>query len=325
MTKKLETLDDIQKLLWRFAEHRVVTVAGRTGILRALAQGYATPESIAAALDLDPLATGKIVRALTALGLAVAEGDTYSIHQPLAAYFTPGPTDLTPFMAHSHDLYEKWGEHLEAWVRGTPWTTQTRDPAGVEKFGKAMRAMGSGVAEQVAAALDLSRDRRMLDVGGGFGHYSEVLLNAYPNLTAEVLDTEAVTALGRKRIAQTPLAERLGFKAGDYNDEDWGKDHDLVLLANVIHQEPAPLAAAMIRRAAAAARGGGRVAVVDFSIDDEQRAHVIGALFAINMRSFGDTYTESVIRDWMHQAGLTDVQKTDISDFRWLIVGHKPA
>ena len=65
-----------------------------------------------------------------------------------------------------------------------------------------------------------------------------------------------------------------------------------------------PKAAEIIRRAAAALAPGGRVVVVDFAIDDAKQEHLLGALFAINMRSFGDTYSEPELRGWMEDAGL---------------------
>jgi len=42
------------------------------------------------------------------------------------------------------------------------------------------------------------------------------------------------------------------------------------------------------------------------------------------MRSFGDTYTEPTIRDWMEAAGLGEVTRTDLDPDRWLLVGRKP-
>ena len=68
-------LDQFQRLLWGFAGHRVITVAGRAGILRQLAEKDCTTNEIASELGLDALATGKVVRALTALGVAEAEGE----------------------------------------------------------------------------------------------------------------------------------------------------------------------------------------------------------------------------------------------------------
>jgi hypothetical protein len=67
---------------------------------------------------------------------------------------------------------------------------------------------------------------------------------------------------------------------------------------------------------------GGRVAVVDFRIDEHRREHVMGCLFAINMRSFGDTHTEPDIRGWLEGAGLGTVDRIDLDGDRWLIVGR---
>jgi hypothetical protein len=63
--------------------------------------------------------------------------------------------------------------------------------------------------------------------------------------------------------------------------------------------------------------------VVDFQIDDDQRRHPFGTLFAINMRSFGDTYAEPTIRGWMAAAGLGEITRADLDPDRWLIVGRK--
>jgi hypothetical protein len=91
----------------------------------------------------------------------------------------------------------------------------------------------------------------------------------------------------------------------------------------VLHQEQEAGAANLISRAAAAVRPGGQVAVVDFSIDERQHASVVGALFAINMRSFGDTYTESAIRRWMIDAGLNEITRRDIGIHRWLFLASR--
>ena len=79
----------------------------------------------------------------------------------------------------------------------------------------------------------------------------------------------------------------------------------------------------MLRRWRCAAVPGGRVVVVDFAIDDAKREHVLGSLFAINMRSFGDTYSEPELRGWMEDAGLIDVERIDLGPDRWIISGSK--
>jgi protein-L-isoaspartate O-methyltransferase len=317
-------LDQFQRLLWGFAGHRVITVAGRAGILYLLAERECTTTEIASELELDELAAGKVVRALTALGIAEAKGEYYRATAGLREHFTPGDCDVVPFLEHSHDMYERWGETLEPWLRGQDWPVAERTPEEVRRFGAAMRAMGAQMARRVADALDLDGVERMLDVGGGWGHFAQAMCRVRPGVRTTVLDRQEVVEKARSEITGTDFEERITFLPGDYLGTDYGEGYDLVLLANILHQETADRAQELVRRGAAALAPEGRVTVVDFAIDDEQRQHLLGALFAINMRSFGDTWTEADIRGWMADAGLDEVERINLGPDRWIISGRKP-
>lgn len=315
-------LDGLQRLLWTFASHRVVTTAARCGVLARLARGPAQPPDVARELGLDADATAKVIRALHALGVVVSDGPGYRVAPPLVALLGGDGEGLLPFLDHSHRMYTAWGEHLETWLRGGEWPRGTRSPDDVRVFGEAMRAMGTQIAHRLAAALDLDDVQRMLDVGGGFGHFARVLCEASPDLHAVVLDRPEVVELARRDLAGGPFANRIELVGGDYHDTDFGDGYDLVLLANVLHQESARDAARLIRRAAGALAPGGHAAVLDFRIDDHRQDHLLGTMFAINMRDFGDTWTEPDIRGWMQTAGLDHVERTDIGPDRWLITGR---
>lgn len=317
-------LDELQRVLWSFAGHRVITVAARAGILRLLAERDASPPEVARELGLEPIPTGKVVRALSALGLLEADGTSFRVVDSLRPCLLPGEEDLSPFIEHAHRMYEGWGANLEPWLRGGEWPSSAASPEHARAFGAAMRAMGTKIAATVAASLDLDGVVRVLDVGGGFGQYSRALCERDDRLRATVLDTPEVTELAVAELAGGPLADRIDFLPGDYLSTDYGAGYDLVLFANVLHQELAENAAEMLRRGAAALVPGGRVVIVDFVIDDEQREHVFGALFAINMRSFGDTWPEPTIHGWMEAAGLGEISRLDIGRDRWIIQGRKP-
>jgi predicted transcriptional regulator len=317
-------LDQFQRLLWGFAGHRVITVAGRTGILHLLAERECTTDEIASKLGLDELAAGKVVRALTALGIAEANGERYRAAAGLREHFTPGDRDVVPFLEHSHAMYERWGETLEPWLRGQDWPVAERTPEEVRRFGAAMRAMGAQMARRVADALDLDCVDRMLDVGGGWGHFAQAMCRVSPNLQATVLDRPEVVERARTELVGSKFEKRITFLPGDYLSTDYGTGFDVVLFANILHQETADRALELVRRGATALAPGGRVTVVDFAIDDERREHLLGALFAINMRSFGDTWTETNIRDWMAAAGLEEGERIDLGPDRWIISGRKP-
>jgi len=233
--------------------------------------------------------------------------------------------DFPAFLEHSHDMYSAWGENLEPWVRGAEWAGRRRDAAGIARFGAAMLAMGRTVAARVSEAVDLTSSRRMIDLGGGVGQYAEAFCRANPALNAVVVDVPEVARLGRERLAGTELESRIAFDGGDYIEGSSGGGFDLALLANVLHQEPADRAAAMVARAAAELVPGGRLLVVDFTIEGEPAAFPVGALFAINMRSRGDTYSEGALRGFAASAGLVRFSRTDVGRHRAAWSAWKPA
>jgi SAM-dependent methyltransferase len=77
-----------------------------------------------------------------------------------------------------------------------------------------------------------------------------------------------VTKLAAVDLADGELGDRIDFLPGDYLETDYGSNFDLVLFANVLHQETSERAAEMVRRGAEALAPDGRVVVVDFAIDD---------------------------------------------------------
>ncbi len=235
------TVEDLQDLLWTFAQHRVVTVAGRVGILRRLAESATTPDRVADDLKLDPYATGKLIRSLHAMGLLTADGDTYSVVGGLAPHFTAGPNDITPFFEHSHDMYDGWGRNLEPWLHGEPWQSGARDPESARRFGAAMRAIGAEIARRTASAIDTTGVSSMLDVGGGFGQYSIALCVRKPSTSRHgARHPGRHPPWPRSNSRGRPSRSRISFLGGDYLTTDYGNGYDLVLIANVLHQERPP-------------------------------------------------------------------------------------
>jgi len=316
-------LDQLQRTLWGFAGQRVITVAGRVGILHALANRPATPDEVATELDLEPLATGKVIRALCAQGILEAEGDTFRLASPLLSFFSGGDGDYGPYLEHLHGMYDRWGENLEPWLRGEGWNITPRTPEVAASFGAAMRAVSARIARRVAETLDLDGVETILDVGGGWGQYAKAFRVVRPEITATVLDIPQVAEQAPASIIGTEHEGRISWMGGDYLETDYGSDFDLVLLSNILHQEHAPEAASIIRRSASALAPGGRVVIVEFAIDDDKREHPLGTLFAINMRSFGDAYSEPEYRGWMTDAGLVDIQRQDLGPDRWIISGYR--
>ncbi len=322
MPEKLD-VKGLQNLLWHFARHRTVTTAAKCGILSRLAQEPGTVAAISTDLDLAPQSCDKVVRALVALGVLEYDEPIFRLPPDLEPLFNQGPDDLAPFLEHSHRMYENWGENLETWLRTGTWPRRERQSKEVQNFGKAMRGVGVRTAKTVVDHIDLEGVRSMLDIGGSLGHWAQAVCEKAPGVSATVFDIEETAAAGRELYRGTEFEGRISFSGGDYLSDDLGHGFDLILIANVLHQELAEQASELIRRATDALAPGGRLCVVDFRIDSDRCGPELGTLFAIHMRDFGDTWTEADIGSWMTDAGLSSIERTDVGPTRWIITGHK--
>jgi hypothetical protein len=91
------------------------------------------------------------------------------------------------------------------------------DSKWARDFTYALYDLNKPTAEILAANLDLSHYRSLLDVGGGSGVMSIALTRAHPDLKACVLDFEFVCAATREIIRKERMTRHVKTVAGDMN------------------------------------------------------------------------------------------------------------
>ena len=128
-------------------------------------------------------------------------------------------------------------------------------------------AVNAHEAPVLAPMLDPGAARALLEIGGNAGGFALAMLAVNPALQAVVMDLPAVCAIGQRRVAGVPGAERLRFVPGDATQDPWpdvaGAAPDLIVFKSVLHDWDAASTDAMIARAHARLAPGGRVAVVE--------------------------------------------------------------
>jgi hypothetical protein len=73
---------------------------------------------------------------------------------------------------------------------------------------------------------------------------------------------------------------------------------------------------------------GGQLVILDHVMNEERTEPPVGAMFALNMlvgTDHGDTYTDSEIRSWMKEAGLTEISLQTTPSGISLMSGKKSA
>jgi predicted TPR repeat methyltransferase len=107
------------------------------------------------------------------------------------------------------------------------------DPIRAREFTRMLYELHQGLANELAAALDLSGARRLLDLGGGSGVVALALLRRHPELTATVVDLETVCVAGREIAAEHGHSDRITYRAVDFLHDELPGGFDLVVQCDV--------------------------------------------------------------------------------------------
>jgi ubiquinone/menaquinone biosynthesis C-methylase UbiE len=152
----------------------------------------------------------------------------------------------------------------------------------------------------------------ILDVGGGSGVYSAVLLAKNPQASATQIDWENVNRVARSYVARHGVADRFHTIDGDFHHVDFGSGHyDVAIFSHIAHMEPPAENVALFRKLRRALKPGGTLVVVDFVQNDDRSGPPFALLFHLNMllhTQAGATYTAAEYRDWLAEAGFRAVE-----------------
>ncbi len=134
----------------------------------------------------------------------------------------------------------------------------TADPGLARRFTCMLYELHQELADRVAARLDLTGVKRLMDLGGGSGVISSALARRHPALEITVIDIENVCRTGRELAARAGLEGRLTFQALNFTDDALPFGFDLVLECDVnIYSDD------LFRKVFEALVPGGRFMIVD--------------------------------------------------------------
>jgi len=97
-----------------------------------------------------------------------------------------------------------------------------------------MHGLGLLSSPHVVSAFDLSRFRRLVDLGGPTGHLAIAACRRYPDLLAVVFDLPDAVELAKEIIEASPSADRIEIMAGDFFVDPL-PDADLFALGRIVH------------------------------------------------------------------------------------------
>lgn len=257
----------VVNLIYAYRQSKTMFVAVSLGVFDRLESGAADAATLARELHANTDALERLLDACVGLQLLAKQESRYSNSPAAKSYLTrSSPNTLAGYILYSdRALYPLWG-NLEPAVReGTNRWQQTfggdasifehffRTEEARRDFLSGMNGFGLLSSPAVAAAFDLGRYRRLVDLGGGTGHLALAACARYPQLQAAIFDLPAAISTAREYVGRSASGNRCTLISGDFFTDplpeadifalgrilhDWGEDKIRLLLAKVWERLP---------------------------------------------------------------------------------------
>ncbi len=235
-------------LLQAFRCSRAMFAALALGVFEALTGGPKSLDTLAAELRTSRDGLQRLLDACVGLQLLRRDERGYSNTPTSSVYLCQNsPHRLTGYITYSNDvIWKLWG-HLEDAVReGSHRWKQTfgwdgpifahffHSEEAKREFLMGMHGFGLISSPQVVTAFDLSRYRRLVDLGGATGHLAIAACRRYPELQAVVFDPADAAGLAREIVGASDVADRVEVASGDFFTDPL-PSADLYALGRILH------------------------------------------------------------------------------------------
>jgi demethylspheroidene O-methyltransferase len=316
-----------------FVYSQVIAACHRLRLFDFLGEGPKTAEQVAVRTGLPLASAERLLRAAVALELASERsGGRYGLADLGAAFL--GNPGIGPMVEHHAMLYADLADPVALFRDGPAggqlsafWAyARSPDSGGlasgdVAAYTRLMSASQTLVAEDIVAAYDFAKHRRILDVGGGDGTFLAQVAKAAPQAALTLFDLPPVAAAGAERFRAAGLSDRAQAVGGDARLGPLPADHDLATLVRVLHDHDDDAALAILRNVRAALPAGGKLVIAE-PMAEANGARAMGdAYFGVYLFAMGSgrPRTAAMIGDMLKQAGFSRFQT--ISTRRPLMVG----
>jgi acetylserotonin O-methyltransferase len=276
--------------------------------------------TLARELGAHPDALERLLDACVGLKLLRKDGSVYR-NRPVAETYLrrSSPDAMTGYILYSNNaLFRLWANLEDAVREGTPRWEQTFGGRGalfdhffktdeaMRDFLMGMSGFGQLSSPAVVAAFDLSRFRRLADLGGATGHLALAACERYSGLRAVVFDLPRVIDFARRIVPQPCPVE---FIAGDFF-EDPLPEADLFAVGRILHDWGEEKIRRLLRKIHNRLPAGGALLIAERLLAEDKGGPVAAHMQSLNMLvcTEGKERTLAEYRVLLEEAGFRDVE-----------------
>ncbi|MCA1300142.1 acetylserotonin O-methyltransferase [Stappia indica] len=334
----LTEAEEISDIAFGYMASKALFAALHFGIFTHLSQAPARVEDLAAKIGVPAERCRTLLTALAALGLIERDGGAYRNSPAAERFLVKGAKyDFSDYLRlQVHQQMYPLMDQIEPALAGelpeeatASYAEWFSDPEEARLYSESQHAGSLGPALGLARRVDLSGARKLLDVGGGTGAFAITLCEAFPELSATIVDFPNVATLGRTFIDKAGLSDRIAYREGNALETDWPEAQDAILMSYLLSGVPDHTHVGLIERALRHLAPGGLLMVHDFIVDSDRAGPKNTALWQLQHTAFTPE-ARSLADDWLETqlkaAGFENVSVEPlIPGMTKLAVGTRPA
>lgn len=286
----------VLELLSAFRRSKIMFAGVSLGIFDALQNGPLSSQQLGQQLQCDPAAMQRLLEALLGIGLVVRDGQVFANTPVAARYLTSdSPHRMTGYINYSNSvMWAMWGNLEDAVREGTHRWQQTygwdgpifsnffKTNAAMREFLMGMHGFGMITSPVIVNAIDLSRFRHWVDLGGATGHLAIAACQRYPDLRATVMDLPVAVPLAEEITGASDVSERIAVVGGDFFVDPL-PEGDLYSLGRILHDWSEDKIRTLLARIFAALPRGGGLVIAEKLLADTKDGPPWAQLQDINM------------------------------------------
>jgi len=330
VTDSQSSIDRVRALTRGYRTTQATYVFAKLGLADELAAGPATSAELAAKTNVNAEALARVLR-LAAYCELVTElpGDRFELTETgnLLRSGVEGSLKAHAIMV-GEEHYTAWGSLLYSVRTGKPafdhvfgsplFDYMAKNPDTQGTFDAAMSSGSDVYLAPLADAYDF-RARTLVDVGGGNGSLSAIILRRHPQLEAVIYDQPQVLEAADRYLSDAGLRERCRLVAGNFF-ESVPEGGDIYFLSNIIHDWDDERATQILKNCRVAMNPSGVVLLLEAVVPEHGTPSAV-AFYDVNMMVMltGKERTQSQFEALLRAAGLGLHKVTPVSDTESLI------
>ncbi len=335
-----------EKLYFVFGGHiffQTMRTAVQLDLFTLLArEGRMTRQQIAEKLGLEEQPVRIVLLGLTTSGLLRKRGSYYSnTYLSKLLLNTDSPRKITAYVELQHQamykglywMHESVRENRNVGLKEFPGNEPTlyqrlaHSPQLERTFQEAMQELSVQSNVGLANHLDLSKVRRLVDVGGGNATNIIALAKHFPHLQASVFDSPTVCKLASSNIANNGLSDRLNAVPGDGFKDAFPAGTDCLMFAHFCTIWSKEKNLELFKKSFASLPAGGRIVIFNMMQDDSETGPMsaaVGSPYFLSLATgTGMLYTWNEYESWLREAGFLTVKRQRLLRDHGVIVGIK--